>query len=202
LEGCLVIAAQRSGQLLRRYPERHCDLHHQGAACQAGVEFHAGDRQRAWRGTSAATSAATAAASGTASATGAVGASSGGFLASLFGSGAAAVIHAGGVVGVTQLPQRNVSWFDRAPRYHTGGVVGLAANEQAAILQRGEEVLTADNPRNMRNMTNNVPRDINIRNVLVADPELVPQHMASSRGEKIIMSTLTRNAATVRQLVR
>jgi hypothetical protein len=153
-------------------------------------------------GGTAATSAATAAASGTASATGAVGASSGGFLASLFGSGAAAVIHAGGVVGVTQLPQRNVSWFDRAPRYHTGGVVGLAANEQAAILQRGEEVLTADNPRNMRNMTNNVPRDINIRNVLVADPELVPQHMASSRGEKIIMSTLTRNAATVRQLVR
>jgi hypothetical protein len=162
-------------------------------------------------GAKAATSAATTAASGAASATGALGGaaasgSSGGFFSWLFGSGgtaaAAAVIHAGGVVGVTQLPQRNVSWFDRAPRYHTGGVVGLAANEQAAILQRGEEVLTADNPRNMRNMTNNVPRDINIRNVLVADPELVPQHMASSRGEKIIMSTLTRNAATVRQLVR
>jgi hypothetical protein len=153
-------------------------------------------------GTSAATSAATAAASGTASATGAVGVSSGGFLSSLFGSGAAAVVHAGGVVGVTQLPQRNVSWFDRAPRYHTGGVVGLAANEQAAILQRGEEVLTADNPRNMRNVGRAAPPDINIRNVLVADPDMVPQHMASSRGEKIIMSTLTRNAATVRQLVR
>jgi hypothetical protein len=97
---------------------------------------------------------------------------------------------------------RNVSWFDRAPRYHTGGVVGLAANEQAAILQRGEEVLTADNPRNMRNVGRAAPPDINIRNVLVADPDMVPQHMASSRGEKVIMSTLTRNAATVRQLVR
>jgi hypothetical protein len=159
----------------------------------------------------ATTSAATTAASGAASAVGAVGsagttsafsAANSSIWASLFGSGAAAVVHAGGVVGVTQLPTRNVSWFDRAPRYHTGGVVGLAANEQAAILQRGEEVLTADNPRNMRNVGRAAPPDINIRNVLVADPDMVPQHMASSRGEKIIMSTLTRNAATVRQLVR
>jgi hypothetical protein len=157
----------------------------------------------------AASSAATAAASGTASATGAVGASSGGFLSSLFGSGgtaaAAAIVHAGGVVGLTQLSRREVpgSWFDRAPRYHTGAVVGLAANEQAAILQRGEEVLSANNPRHARNWSGGGGSpDINIRNVLVADPDMVPQHMASSRGEKIIMSTLTRNAATVRQLVR
>jgi hypothetical protein len=38
--------------------------------------------------------------------------------------------------------------------------------------------------------------------VLVADPALVPSHMASAAGERVIMSTLTRNAATVRQLVR
>jgi hypothetical protein len=94
------------------------------------------------------------------------------------------------------------SWFDRAPRYHTGAVVGLAANEQAAILQSGEEVLAANSPRHARNWSGGAAPDINIRNVLVADPELVPAHMASARGEKVIMSTLTRNAATVRQLVR
>jgi hypothetical protein len=145
----------------------------------------------------------------------------GGLFGSLFGSattattGAAAttamapgttfLLHSGGIVGASGLPTRtaSASWFDRAPRYHTGTVVGLAANEQAAILQNGEEVLTKDSPRNIRNWgAPAAPRDINIRNVLVADPELVPSHMGSARGEKVIMNVLKSNAATVRQLVR
>ena len=124
-------------------------------------------------------------------------------------SGVAAVAHEGGVVGSSALPMRNApgDWFAGAPKYHTGGIVGLAANEQQAILQKGEEVLTADNPRNIVNLTRNEthheqPRDINIRNILVADPDLVPAHMGSARGEKVIMSVLTKNVATVRQLVR
>lgn len=122
--------------------------------------------------------------------------------ASLFG--AAAVLHGGGVVGASQPPRRPVSgsWFDRAPRYHTGAVVGLAANEQTAILQRGEEVLTRDSPRNVMNLRASAAPDINIRNVLVADPNLVPSHMGSLKGERVIMNVLTKNAATVRQLVR
>jgi hypothetical protein len=36
----------------------------------------------------------------------------------------------------------------------------------------------------------------------VADPDLVPAHMGSLRGERVIMNVLTKNAATVRQLVR
>jgi hypothetical protein len=80
-------------------------------------------------------------------------------------------------------------------------MVGLAANENAAILQRGEEVLAANNPRHARNWQGGGP-DINIRNVLVADPDLVPSHMGSLKGERVIMNVLTKNAATVRQLVR
>jgi hypothetical protein len=38
--------------------------------------------------------------------------------------------------------------------------------------------------------------------VLVADPDLVPSHMGSLKGERVIMNVLTKNAATVRQLVR
>jgi len=105
---------------------------------------------------------------------------------------------------LTQPPRRPApaSWFERAPRYHTGAVVGLAANEQTAILQRGEEVLTRDSPRNAMNLRGGAAPDINIRNVLVADPQLVPSHMASAAGERVILNTLTRNVATVRQLVR
>ena len=150
----------------------------------------------------AASSAATAAASGTASQIGAAGASTGlsSGWASVF-SGAAAIAHEGGVIGATQFPRRSVpsAWFDNAPRMHNGG---LAAGEQTAILQTGEEVLTGDNPRHVRNWGGGAAPDINIRNILVADPELVPSHMASAKGERVIMNTLTRNAATVRQLVR
>jgi len=145
----------------------------------------------------------------TTAATAATGASTGGFFSFLSGAGgsvpaAAAVLHAGGVVGLAQPPRRaaQTSWFDRAPRYHTGAVVGLAANEQTAILQRGEEVLTRDSPRNVMNLRARAAPDINIRNVLVADPELVPSHMGSLKGERVIMNVLTKNAATVRQLVR
>jgi hypothetical protein len=149
-------------------------------------------------------------AGGAAATAGGAAASSGGFFSFLSGAGgslpaAAAVVHAGGVVGTTQLPSRPVpaSWFDRAPRYHTGTVVGLAANEQNSILQKGEEVITQDNPRHIRNWGGGkATPDINIRNVLVADPQLVPSHMASAAGERVILNTLTRNVATVRQLVR
>jgi len=102
----------------------------------------------------------------------------GSFFASLFGgSGSAAsyeaaaastgVFHSGGIIG--QPPAtRNVSMglFAGAPRYHTGGIVGKAAdkvseklkhNEVPAILMGGpkgkrEEVLRADDPRHRDNL--------------------------------------------------
>jgi hypothetical protein len=154
---------------------------------------------------------------------------SGGFLASLLGTasqtgagtaGAAAggaslsaesvagttagLFHQGGLVGAAgAMRVVPASWFAGAPRFHNGAMAGLAANEQAAILQRGEEVLTANNPRHARNWGGGGGGgEINIRNVLVADPDLVPAHMGSLRGERVIMNVLTKNAATVRQLVR
>ena len=41
--------------------------------------------------------------------------------------------------------------FAGAPRFHGGGLPGLAADEVPAILQRGEEVLAKNNPRNILN---------------------------------------------------
>jgi lambda family phage tail tape measure protein len=56
----------------------------------------------------------------------------------------AGLFHQGGVVGRDGAPSRNVdaSLFLAAPRYHTGGIAGLAPDELPAILRRGEAVLT------------------------------------------------------------
>ena len=49
--------------------------------------------------------------------------------------------HQGGVVGLDGRPVR----------YHTGGISGLRPDEVPAVLQRGEEVLTANDPRHRDN---------------------------------------------------
>ena len=55
----------------------------------------------------------------------------------------AGLFHQGGVVGRDAGPARTVdaSLFLAAPRYHTGGLAGLAPDELPAILRRGEAVL-------------------------------------------------------------
>lgn len=61
--------------------------------------------------------------------------------------------HRGGVAGRSAGLRRSVSplAFLAAPRLHSGGVLGLAPGEVPAILQDGEEVLTARDPRHRRN---------------------------------------------------
>lgn len=65
----------------------------------------------------------------------------------------ASLFHTGGVVGAGGGMARTVSplLFASAQVLHSGGIAGLASNEVPAILQRGEEVLTADDPRHQRN---------------------------------------------------
>lgn len=116
------------------------------------------------------------------------------------------LFHRGGVVGRSTVPAMSVPayWFAHAPRYHRGSVIGMGPNEQAAILQHGEEVLTRDDPRNILNRARGVggSRDVNIRSILVADPSYVPTAMAGAQGEKIVVQHLVKNAATVRQLLK
>jgi phage-related minor tail protein len=76
----------------------------------------------------------------------ATGSASGGWFASLF--------HAGGVVGHSAAPMRRVApaaLLAGAQVLHAGGVAGLAADEQLAILRKGEEVLTRSDPRHVFN---------------------------------------------------
>lgn len=67
------------------------------------------------------------------------------------GAGTGALFHRGGIVGQGGMSRHGVSpgvWAG-APRYHAGGIAGLAANEVPAILKRGEMVIPRDAVRGM-----------------------------------------------------
>lgn len=74
----------------------------------------------------------------------------GGAIMSAFGTR-----HQGGIAGGPSgsNPTRTVSplVFAGAPRLHDGGIAGLKPNEIPTILERGEEVVTADSPRHVNN---------------------------------------------------
>lgn len=118
--------------------------------------------------------------------------------------------HGGGVIG-TDAPAftRTVSpsWFANAPRYHTGsnGPIGLRPDEQAAILQRGEEVLAKDDPRNILNgggrASGSAPAQ-SIRNVLAVGDHEIANAMSGPPGEQVVMNILRRNTPTIRQMIR
>lgn len=116
----------------------------------------------------------------------------GGFLAGIF--------HSGGIVG-QGAPSRMVNplLFAAAPRYHSGGMVGLKPDERPAILQTGEEVLSRSDPRNAANGGGGGGGGVRILNVI--DPAMVSDYLASSAGEKTILNVLQRNPGAVRQVL-
>lgn len=78
----------------------------------------------------------------------------GGFGAAASAAGGVAVAHSGAVIGsgsANRTRSTPANWFAAAPRMHTGGVVGLAPDEVPTILQKGEEVLAKQDPRNVMN---------------------------------------------------
>lgn len=63
----------------------------------------------------------------------------------------AGIAHSGGIIGGGSLSGRYVhpSYFENAPRFHTGGL--LAPDEMPIIARRGEEMLTRSDPRHALN---------------------------------------------------
>ena len=72
----------------------------------------------------------------------------GNWFSGLFGAG-----HDGGLVGLAPSQMRSVAFatFDGAPRYHSGGMLGLRPDEVPFLGLRGEEVLTRSDPRHRWN---------------------------------------------------
>lgn len=128
------------------------------------------------------------------------------FLESLFpgigrlvGAGASAgVKHRGGMVGAPG-PTRTIDplVFAAAPRFHSGGMVGLKPGEVPIIAQMGEEVLSRDDPRNAAN--GGAAAGVRIVNAI--DPSITHDHMSSSAGERVIVNIIERNRGAIKQVL-
>lgn len=112
----------------------------------------------------------------------------------------ALVRHSGGMVTASGGSRRSVNplIFAGAPRYHSGGMVGLKPGEVPAILQTGEEVLARNDPRNAANGGGGGG---GTRIINVLDPGLVQDYMTSSSGEKTFVNLIERNAGSIRQIL-
>lgn len=117
--------------------------------------------------------------------------------------------HSGGISGQGTMRRTNINpaVFRGAPRYHSGTVgVGLRPNEQAAILKKGEEVLTEDNPRHIKNQiagamggsmpSVNVP--VKVINAIDAG-DMVSQGIATPAGEKAVLNFISNNPQAVQK---
>lgn len=115
-----------------------------------------------------------------------------------------AVQHEGGVVGSVSNRTRSVSpaLFANAPRYHSGGMPGLASNEYTAILKKNEEVLNENDPRNILNggltPAAGGGGDAGTRIVLVDDQRKVQEYLESAEGSKSFVTYVRKNAPTIK----
>jgi tape measure domain-containing protein len=107
------------------------------------------------------------------------------------------VQHAGGMAGTGPARAVNPLLFAGAPRYHSGGMVGLRPDERPAILQTGEEVLSRADPRNQANGGGGA----NVRIINTVDPALAAEYFDTPAGEKTFINLISRNAATMRNVL-
>lgn len=108
--------------------------------------------------------------------------------------------HRGGIVGAGgERMNASPAWFQNAMRYHTGGIAGLKPDEVPAVLRRGEEVLTAADPRHRAN-GGGKSGDVHVKNVTVLNPaDLLTHAVADRAGEKVLLNFVSENAGAFRQ---
>ncbi len=89
------------------------------------------------------------------------------------------------------------------PRYHDGTLgAGLSSDEQLAVLQRGEKVLTEEQQRKEEtSKASNTDSAGGIRQVLAFGDEEVAAAMAGRAGEKTVVTILRRNAPLIKQML-
>lgn len=100
----------------------------------------------------------------------------------------------------------DTAWFVDAPRYHTGGIPGLRSDEYATILQKNEEVLAADSPRNVLNGGAGIGQQGGeqggMRVVLVDDRSRIPEAMNGADGDRVIVQSIRRNLPTLKTMFK
>lgn len=102
--------------------------------------------------------------------------------------------HTGGIIGSTVLARKSIDprIFANAPRYHSGGVVGLRKDEVPAILQTGEEVLTRTDPRNAKNGGATPKSEVKIVNMFDT-ASFVSEALNSLEGQQAVMNIVRAN---------
>ena len=125
---------------------------------------------------------------------GATGGGAGGGIAGIIGS----LFHEGGVVGRGGTSRIvDPAWFRNATRYHGGGIAGLRPNEVPAILETGEEVLTASDPRHVANGGaggGSAPTIINA----IDSASFVNEALNTKAGGKAILNYIQANSSAVK----
>lgn len=124
-----------------------------------------------------------------------------GRMTAAMGGATASVQHRGGLAGQGPTRQVDPALFVGAPRFHTGGLPGLRADEVPAILQKGEEVLSKGDPRNVLNGGGRTGPGSGTRVINVIDPSLVQDYLDSPSGEEAILNVIGRNPGRVKQVI-
>lgn len=122
---------------------------------------------------------------------------------SILGATGASVMHTGGKVGRDGTTRQvDPSLFVGAPRYHSGGIAGLAPGEYPAILKRNEEVLTENDPRNVLNGGANPSSPANIRIINTFDSaSFLSEGLATQEGTEAIMNLVRANRGPFKQIL-
>jgi tape measure domain-containing protein len=128
----------------------------------------------------------------------------GGAAGGAFTGGSFMVAHEGGVVGsVNRSRVLDPSAFVGAPRYHTGGISGMAANEYPAILEKNEEVITRNDPRHVMNGGGRggnavqTPQNIKVLN-MIDSTSVLKEALATTEGTKVIVNWMNANKSAVK----
>lgn len=116
------------------------------------------------------------------------------------------VFHDGGIAGnAGRTTQVDPALFRNAVRYHTGGtagqVPGLGANEVPAVLERGEEILTEEDPRHSANGGGAQPQ-VNMKMINMIDSaSVVSEGLNTAEGEEVFMNLIKANRTSIRTLL-
>jgi|GEM_PF-3302881 len=123
------------------------------------------------------------------------------------GAVAGGVKHDGGLIGSGGGRSRSVpGWmFGGALKYHTGGVIGLKPNEVPIIAEKGEEMLTASDPRHRNNIGKGSGSSsasdqarVTINNVI--DAPSIASALEGADGERVIMNHIRANRSEIKNM--
>ncbi|MBF8755520.1 phage tail length tape measure family protein [Pseudomonas guariconensis] len=130
-----------------------------------------------------------------------------GMISGMSQSMGAQTLHDGGAVtGGGWRKNLSASLWTNAPRFHNGGAPGLASDEVAAVLQKGEYVMSKNDPDNPLNGGRgnggggSGGQQLVINNLLDTDT-MAGRILDSQSGQKGIMNFITDNATAIKAVL-